>query len=357
MEPGAGQFTRPFATKFSERRDRNPSISVLAERIEAEEDMVYGLFVNLFETFCAADGVKSVLEIVSTDKLEIRAAALGMSGYRLPLEMVAAMLAPFRTVRAIAKDDICKTLVAAGMPAFAQRVSTLEVKDIKDMNKDAISTSLVLMKGFLRLAYSEEEAAKITQTHEMTLSLKFIQSGSLERRLNGLADIRRLIERVDYGPRFLGQTTLHRDSWLTSEYLTRWIVDNKILEMILNENAHPELVRRTLYILAYLARKKALTVGMLELLWKCQQDKHEDIIRVVYDTIKDLLDNLSNDVLPRFRTLPIGHQIHVREAEDNPAGDLRREADHVHERLHAQSLHSPREERPFRPHARYRGRT
>ena len=301
------QFTKPFlVTKFARKRDKNPSIALLIDRVEQDEDMVYGLFVEFFETFCSSGGLKAVIETISAEKLAERASTLGLTtNFRLPIDVIAAFLAPFKAIKPIAREEVCKELAIAGKLAFFQRIESLEEKDIKDTNKETIASSLGLMKGFLRLAFGEEESEKLVRTHEMTLSLKFVQSGSLEKRLNGLADIRKLIERVEYTSHFAVQQT--RDGWLNAEYLTRWIVENKILEMILNENAHAELIRRTSFVFSYLARKKALTVGMLELLWKCQQDKHEDIIRVIYDTIKDLLDFLSNEVssLPphsRFRT-------------------------------------------------------
>ena len=297
VEPNNGAFAKSFDTKFTEQRDKSPSIIHLMEKIDSEEDMIYGLFINFFNTFCQSGGLKAVLEILSTEKFAERVNALGLTNYKLSLDVIATLLAPFKAIRSIAKDDVCKELVLTGKAIFFQRIESLEEKEIKDINKELVSGSMNLMKGFLKIIYTDEEAAKIVQVHEMLLSLKFLQSGSLEKRLNGLADIKHLIDRADYSPRYAyQQQTLPKETWLTSDYLVKWIIEHKILEMILNENAHAELVRRTAYILTFLAKKRAITKGMIELLWKSQMDKHEDIVRVVYDTIKELVDFLSVEV-------------------------------------------------------------
>ena len=68
---------------------------------------------------------------------------------------------------------------------------------MKDVNKESIPISLSLMKGILKLQHPEERATKIIETHEMLWSLKLLQSPYLEKRLNGLADIRKMIDRVE----------------------------------------------------------------------------------------------------------------------------------------------------------------
>jgi hypothetical protein len=232
----------------------------------------------------------------------------GLAGYKLPLETIAGWLAPFKSIKPIAKEEICKELVEAGKIMFFQRVESLEEKDIKDITKETIKGSMDLVKGVLRLAYSEEDSAKIVQGHEMLLSLRFIQSSSLEKRLNGLADIKKLIDRIEHSQRFMYQPIL-KDTWFTGDYLAKWILEQKVMEAILNENAHSELVRRSVHILIFLAKKKMLNTSMLELLWKCQHDKHEDIIRGVYDTIKELIDYLTLDdvkyIFGKVKIIPI----------------------------------------------------
>ena len=283
-------FTKDLQTNFIEKREKDPNILMLMEKVENDSDMIFGLFINFFNTFCNVGGLTAIFDIVNNDTLVKKA---NMPNYKIPLDIVAMVLAPLKSIKSIGKEDVIKEIVSVGEKAFFQRLETLDEKEVKDINKDNIANAMLLMKGFLKLQYSEEHAAKIAETHEMLMALKFLQSPFLEKRLNGLADIRKMIDFVERPV----MQHLRKNIFFTSDYLAQWIVQNNILGIILNENAHAELVKRTSNILIFLAKKKVITKDMIELLWKCQQDKHEDIIRVVYDTIRDIVDYISIDVI------------------------------------------------------------
>jgi len=301
------KFTKDFNIDFVQRRDNDPSIISLAEKIDKEEEMVYGLFINLFNTFCNSNGLQSIFDIISSETLIKKTKTTALANYKLPLDIIATLLAPLKTLRTIVKEEVINEIVEKGEKAFFQRLQNLDEKEIKDIVKDNLAMAMILMKGFLKLKHSEEQASKIIDTHEMMLSLKYLQTPFLEKRLNGLADIKKMIEKVDLPFSDVHQSLGIKQSWLTSEYLTKWIVQHNILGIILNENTHAELVKRTSHILIFLAKKKAITKEIIELLWKCQQDKHEDIIRVVYDTIRDILDYITIDVFIYLFYLNIGY--------------------------------------------------
>ena len=267
--------------------------------------MVYGLFINFFNTFCSAGGVEAVLDIISPGRLSLKAGDIvTKQGYKLPLEMVAMLVAPFKSVKSIARPEVVKPLVEAGKDTFLQRIQNIDAKDIKDINKEQISGSMLAIKDLLKLQFSDEEASKIVETHEMLLSRKFIQSPYLEKRLQGVGDIRKLIEKTEpasTSQRHIVQASLQQSNlWFTGDYLAKWIISNKILEVIFNENVHSELVKKSKNILIFLARKDMVTAEIIELVWKSQIDKHEDIVRAVYDTIRDVLEHLSTDVNRAF---------------------------------------------------------
>ena len=80
--------------------------------------------------------------------------------------------------------------------------------------------------------------------------------------------------------------------WLTAEYLRDWILNQKVLDTILGENTHLEIVKRSGCILKFLARLGSLPIESVEMIWKCQLGKHEEMVRVIYTIIKDLVPNL-----------------------------------------------------------------
>lgn len=78
--------------------------------------------------------------------------------------------------------------------------------------------------------------------------------------------------------------------WFKAEDLAAWILDNDILGIILDENTHAELLKRCSYIIKFLGERNKLSTHVLDLLWKCQEGKHEDIVRVIFDTIITISD-------------------------------------------------------------------
>eukprot|EP00831_Metopus_contortus_P020770 TRINITY_DN19193_c0_g1_i1.p1 TRINITY_DN19193_c0_g1~~TRINITY_DN19193_c0_g1_i1.p1 ORF type:complete len:160 (-),score=53.81 TRINITY_DN19193_c0_g1_i1:156-635(-) len=138
-----------------------------------------------------------------------------------------------------------------------------------------------------------------TRCREVSWARRCVQETDQRRvhgnRLNGMAEIKKLVESVD-------QTSVHNyiyqatEGWMNSDYMAKWLVENKVLDQVLNDNTHPELVRRTAPIFIFLSKKEVLTNEMLELLWKCQIDKHEDLVRVVYQTIQEITEFLPIDL-------------------------------------------------------------
>ena len=73
----------------------------------------------------------------------------------------------------------------------------------------------------------------------------------------------------------------------------KWIIDQKILEFIFVENPHVELIKRSTEILRLLALdEKLMTADIIEMLWSCCKEKHEEIVRATLELIKDLAEIL-----------------------------------------------------------------
>ncbi len=56
--------------------------------------------------------------------------------------------------------------------------------------------------------------------------------------------------------------------WLTAEAMRDWILKEKILEVVLGENTHLEIVKRSGCILKFLAKQGALPAESIDLIWK-----------------------------------------------------------------------------------------
>jgi len=69
-------------------------------------------------------------------------------------------------------------------------------------------------------------------------------------------------------------------------------VNERVAETIFGEGAHPEIVKRAAPILRFLCQQGAISNEIVDLVWKCQQGKHEETVRVVYGLINDVVDDL-----------------------------------------------------------------
>lgn len=74
--------------------------------------------------------------------------------------------------------------------------------------------------------------------------------------------------------------------WLNVEKYAEWIVTNKIIDFIFIENPHVELIKRSWEILRLLTFvENSFTAEIVELMWSCCREKHEDIVRATFDLI------------------------------------------------------------------------
>jgi len=268
----------------------------MINKLEREEEMVYGLFINFFNEFCKAEGLDEILKIILNED------------NKLPLDFLTTLVAPFKSIQPIATEEICERIVKAIKKMLTQRVESLEDRDMKDISKNTIKEFMNLMRKILSSLSNNIEAIKIMQNYEMLLSLKFIRSTSLEKRLNGLAEIRRLIDesRSDYENYY--ESTAKKKITEASN-LAKWIIEQKVLESIYDENAHAQIIRRSSHILIFLLKQKLITNDILDLMWNCQKNKHEDIVLAVYYAIGECIDYLETDqlvyILERIKEIPL----------------------------------------------------
>lgn len=221
------------------------------------------------------------------EKIAAEAALLGYPKYKLPFIVVTGFLHPLRGVKYIVKEEICAELVTEGKNTFAKWIELLDDKDIKEIGKDKLNRELSLIRSFLTLMYTEEEAKKIVEDSEMKITLKFMKSESLEKRLNAITEIKKMVEQAE-GDR-MGD--------IDEKFLLDWVLKNNILQSILSENTHSEIIKRASPIFGFLARRNAISIGVLDVLWKCRQDKDEDTAVAIYEVIKTMATLLGADDL------------------------------------------------------------
>ena len=147
------------------------------------------------------------------------------------------------------------------------------------------------MKGVMHLEGDDKTAWETVDKYTLQLSLKLIRSPYLEKRLKGLADIKERIRDFESSQRpFCWK-------YYTPERLLAWMKEVSLLSLLLNEDTHAEIIKRLAPILSFFASHKSMSAEVLDRLWGCQLNKHEDMARVVYDVLASIVIHLPWTVL------------------------------------------------------------
>ena len=265
--------------------------------------MNYGLFINFFNEFCYCDGITNVLTILSLDTHLKVAKEFKIENYKPSLEFIICILTPFKTIKPIAVGTLCKTIVDSGFKPFLKCIELLEEKDFKDISANTMTSFMDLLENLCTIAYMEEDAKALRKNFEMLLTLKFIKGSSLGKRLTGLNEIKKIIDS------YQGYYPYKNDAIIKEKDLCKWIIENEVLESILNVDPHKELIRRSICIVSFLVKQTNSPIRYVELLWKCQEGRHEDIMLAVYDTLSELISFLNLEaihyIFKKIKEIPI----------------------------------------------------
>ena len=89
---------------------------------------------------------------------------------------------------------------------------------------------------------------------------------------------------------------------MTVDSMSDWLYDNQVLDIILGGSAHIEIVKRSGAILRFINRHGGgkFDDETVNLLWKAQEGKFEDMVRAVYSLIEEVQGTFSPKVIDAF---------------------------------------------------------
>jgi hypothetical protein len=84
--------------------------------------------------------------------------------------------------------------------------------------------------------------------------------------------------------------------------MSQWLLDNKVMEIIFGTGTHIEIVKRSQPIIKFLARfaPASFDDSIVDLVWRCQDGKHEEMVRTVYEVIEHVVPYLSLENVDKF---------------------------------------------------------
>lgn len=184
--------------------------------------------------------------------------------------------------------------------SILKRIEIISDAELKDLKHEEIIMLINRMKKF-----KLHDRPYSFEILKLNFFLKMLRSVYLEKRIKALSEISNMIEALE-----LRESTFEQAKVRASqEEIKAWLINEKILSLLLTDRPHVELMKRSSVILKFFAKHNLLDNSYLEQLWKSVQSKHESYIRATYETIIDLssvLKETQNDYLfSEFMKVPI----------------------------------------------------
>lgn len=173
------------------------------------------------------------------------------------------------------------------------KVDNFRDSDIKNTNFDELKFLIRLLSFF----YEDlDERFQMQELYDLEISRRFLLSPFFEKRIRGMKEFKNVQEKiqnrhlrpqVDQNNRPI---RFEVTRYLDEQVFSKWIIDQKVIDFIFEENPHQELIKRSLSVLQVMAQDvETFPERVIDLIWSCcSPEKHEDIIRATYELITEL---------------------------------------------------------------------
>jgi hypothetical protein len=186
------KVTNDFSKDFERMRKKDEEdidIDEVKEILIGRRNIVFGQFMNFVNYFSEFGGFDAILEFLKLgNELE----------EKIPLDMISLLTIPFRNCNYIFSAEFSKFFVDTIRDIIVKRLTNLSDKEVKEIDKEIVGRVLIELKDIFTLSYTDIQAAEIIESSILNISLKFLRSSYLEKRLKGISEIKLLIERVEY---------------------------------------------------------------------------------------------------------------------------------------------------------------
>jgi len=185
-----------------------------------------------------------------------------------------------------------------------QRVRKITDTELKTLNKDSINEMVADVELLLSTAQDKAKTAEFIEKINLEISMRLLNSKVLAQQLKGCQELEDTIKKVARKERALApaEGVPHAQKgpqaqFLSAQSLIEWIHQNQVVNVFLQSHSHEQIVKRSPILLKFLAQHNALKVEHVELLWASSIGKHEGLVRIVYDTLADLAQELNDEHL------------------------------------------------------------
>ncbi len=203
------------------------------------------------------------------------------------------LLEPVAGALRVMKDETAKQLSGDILKEVTGRLGTLTDRDMKEMSKTLLERlfstldSLRQAKDGLSPSVGRESALAAI----FGIAVQLIKSAYIQKKLLGLGLIKEMLPKFSKERALAEKSGLSMD-WRDPQQLIKAMEEHKLVDIILGENAHAELLRKVEEVFAFLLENGRFEPRYLELLWKCCKEKHEDIMRTCLGLLASLVPRM-----------------------------------------------------------------
>ncbi|ETO16136.1 Ubiquitin carboxyl-terminal hydrolase family protein, partial [Reticulomyxa filosa] len=161
--------------------------------------------------------------------------------------------------------------------------------ELRDLKKELLSRIVECMEDLLLREKSIAEVAQITETFQLTMALRRLTSQTIERRVNGVQHIASVCAHTRKG------SPSHSAKFITAEFLSKWIEENKLLDIIFGPKSHPQLMKQGTEILKFICMESTLTIDHLSIIWNALERaaKKSDDVENELQTVCKILEDIA----------------------------------------------------------------
>ncbi|KAK3589909.1 hypothetical protein CHS0354_034922 [Potamilus streckersoni] len=248
----------------------------------AKTELPQGWLVDLINRFGAIEGFQILFERFT-------------NGCQLSVPVIAALIKPFGQCSQFLTPytmlkyfmpilDVIQTFLDGITDEQLKKESQGEVKN------DVVSSIIESLKQLLYRFPNKKERIKKLEIFRLKMIMRLMKISIFKWKMNALNELNTIIANI----------SLHRysqwsdDQWLTSDTLLKWIKENDVLSIILQDSLHqPQYVEKVEKILQFMIKENVLSPHDLYQIWEAQQGKPNIIVKNFEDLIVKLASNFS----------------------------------------------------------------
>lgn len=187
------------------------------------------------------------------------------------------------------------------VPDFIENLTDVELKrEMKNEGKsDNLSAIIKYLRNITPRSPNYSEVSQSLELLRLKVILRLLQVSSFNGKMNALNELNKVITCCSSDASApISSLNNQNEFLLTGEQMAQWLIENKVLEIVLKDCLHqPQYVEKLENIIRFLIKKNTLSPEYLDLIWNSQIEKHEIIVKNVHDLIAKMAWSFSSDQL------------------------------------------------------------